>query len=44
MMVTIPGVLSAQEAAGFRAALEAADWRDGRLTAGHLAARAKQNH
>ncbi|MEG1679270.1 MAG: PKHD-type hydroxylase, partial [Stenotrophomonas sp.] len=30
MLLHIPNVLSAEEVAGFRRALEAADWADGR--------------
>jgi PKHD-type hydroxylase len=42
-MVIIPGLLSADEVASFRAALHRAQWIDGRATAGHLSARAKSN-
>jgi len=43
MMVEIPGVLTPDEVKQFRTRLEAADWRDGRHTAGHVAARVKAN-
>ena len=43
MLVTVPDLLSTDEAAGVRARLEAAEWEDGRATAGHRAARVKAN-
>lgn len=43
MLVHIPQVLTAGQVAECRAALAAADWVDGRATAGHHAARAKDN-
>ena len=43
MLLTIPGVLEAQEAASFRQALEGAEWNDGRATAGYLSQRVKNN-
>jgi PKHD-type hydroxylase len=43
MMLTIPDVLTADELRQCRAALEEANWQDGRLTAGHLAINAKSN-
>ena len=43
MLLTIPGVLDAQEAASFRQALDAAEWGDGRATAGYLSQRVKDN-
>jgi hypothetical protein len=43
MMLHIPGVLSPADVAQMREALEAAEWEDGRVTAGHLAVRAKAN-
>jgi len=43
MLLVIPGVLEAQEAASFRQALEAAEWSDGRATAGYLSQRVKDN-
>jgi PKHD-type hydroxylase len=43
MMLHIPGILTAEEAAEHRQALEGADWVDGRGTAGHMSAAVKQN-
>jgi len=43
MLVEIPDVLSAPELAEVRRIIEAADFIDGRVTAGELAARAKHN-
>lgn len=43
MLVKIPSVLSAAEVADMRARLEAADWVDGRVTAGAQSALAKHN-
>ncbi len=43
MLIEIPAVLSPAEVTAVRARLEAAEWRDGGGTAGHLAARAKTN-
>jgi PKHD-type hydroxylase len=43
MLLHIADVLSEQEAASYRAALEAADWIDGRVTAGIQSARTKDN-
>lgn len=43
MLVEIAEVLSQDEAAGFRDRLQQAGWRDGRDTAGHVAARMKSN-
>jgi PKHD-type hydroxylase len=43
MLLHIPGVLPADQAAHCRAALDAAEWVDGRVTAGHQSARAKRN-
>ncbi len=43
MMLHIPGLLSAEDAAAYRQALDGANWRDGRATAGHLSATVKQN-
>jgi PKHD-type hydroxylase len=43
MLVRIPQVLSAQQVKDCRAALETADWSDGRATAGYLSARVKDN-
>jgi PKHD-type hydroxylase len=43
MLVRIPQVLNAQQVKDCRAALETADWSDGRATAGYLSARVKDN-
>ena len=43
MLVTVPAVLSSSEVSDFRMALSDADWVDGRVTAGHQSARAKDN-
>jgi PKHD-type hydroxylase len=43
MLLHIPGVLAADEVARCRAALDAADWADGRITAGYQSAQAKHN-
>lgn len=43
MLLPIPDVLDADQIARFRAALDAADWADGRVTAGHQSAKAKNN-
>jgi PKHD-type hydroxylase len=43
MLLAIPNVLSAAQAAEFRAELERADWVDGRVTAGHQSAQVKYN-
>jgi PKHD-type hydroxylase len=43
MLLTIPDVLTAEEAAAFRQALESAEWSDGRATAGYLSQRVKNN-
>lgn len=43
MLLAIPNVLSAAEAAEALAALKAADWTDGRVTAGHQSAQVKDN-
>jgi len=43
MLLHIDGVLSPEEAAEHRAALESAEWIDGRATAGYQSARAKGN-
>jgi PKHD-type hydroxylase len=43
MIIQIPDVLSAAEVGRCRELLEGANWTDGRATAGHTAARAKQN-
>jgi PKHD-type hydroxylase len=43
MLIQIPDVLSADQVAEGRRALDAAEWTDGRVTAGHQSARAKRN-
>ncbi len=43
MLLQIPKVLSAEQVAQARTLLDAADWVDGRITAGHQGARVKDN-
>jgi PKHD-type hydroxylase len=43
MLIQIPEILSAEQVAEARRALDAAEWQDGRVTAGHQSARAKRN-
>ena len=43
MLLSIPDVLSAHQVAEARSILEAAEWVDGRATAGHQGARVKNN-
>jgi len=43
MLLHIDNVLSPEEASSYRAALERADWVDGRVTAGYQSARTKHN-
>jgi PKHD-type hydroxylase len=43
MLLQIPEVLTVEQVAHCRELLEAADWIDGRVTAGHQSARAKDN-
>ncbi len=43
MLLQIPDVLSAEQVAQCRQLLEQAEWIDGRVTAGHQSARAKDN-
>lgn len=43
MVIEIPELFDAEEVREIRAALEEADWTDGRTTAGHRAALVKQN-
>ena len=43
MIVCIPDVLSPDQTAELRALLEAAEWEDGKATAGHQAVKAKDN-
>jgi PKHD-type hydroxylase len=43
MLLAIPDVLTAEQVAECRQMLEQAEWADGRITAGHQSARAKDN-
>jgi PKHD-type hydroxylase len=43
MLLDIPNVLTADQVAAARHALDQAEWVDGRVTAGHQSARAKRN-
>jgi PKHD-type hydroxylase len=43
MLIQIPGVLNAEQVAHGRRLLDGADWIDGRVTAGHQSALAKDN-
>jgi PKHD-type hydroxylase len=43
MIIAIPNVLNPEQVAAARQQLDAADWVDGRATAGHQAARSKDN-
>ena len=43
MLLHIPDVLTAEQVAHARRLLDAAEWVDGRVTAGHQSARAKDN-
>jgi PKHD-type hydroxylase len=43
MLIQIPDVLSAEQVADMRRRLDAADWVDGRVTAGHQSAMVKNN-
>lgn len=43
MLLSIPDILSPGQVAAFRQRLDAADWADGRITAGHQSAKAKDN-
>jgi PKHD-type hydroxylase len=43
MLITVPNVLSAPEVAAARQLMEQAEWVDGKVTAGHQSARAKDN-
>ena len=43
MLLAIPDVLTSEQVAQARQILEQADWVDGRVTAGHQSARAKDN-
>ena len=44
MLITIPDVLSVGEVAQARAKLDAAEWVDGKVTAGYQAQKVKENH
>jgi len=43
LLLSIPDVLTAEQVSHARQVLEAADWVDGRVTAGHQSARSKDN-
>jgi len=43
MLITIPNVLDAEQVAQARKLLDGAEWVDGRVTAGHQSAKAKDN-
>ena len=43
MLLTIPDVLNAAQVNRSREILNAAEWMDGKVTAGHQSARAKDN-
>ena len=43
MLIEVPAVLTREQAADARQILETTDWVDGRVTAGHQSARAKDN-
>jgi PKHD-type hydroxylase len=43
MLLAVPDVLTAEEVAHSRQVMDAAEWVDGRVTAGHQSARAKDN-
>jgi len=43
MLLHVPGVLTKEQVERCRRELDAADWVDGRVTAGHQSARAKEN-
>ncbi len=43
MLLHIPGIFTTEEAARIRAALEQAEWADGKATAGYQSAKAKHN-
>ena len=43
MLITIPDVLTTDEVAQARAVLDAAEWVDGKVTAGYQAQRVKEN-
>lgn len=43
MLLQVPNVLTAEQVAQFRQALDEADWADGRITAGYQSSQAKHN-
>ena len=43
MLINIPDVLTAEQVAEGRKLLDSAEWVDGKVTAGHQSARAKNN-
>ena len=43
MLLQVPNLLTAEQVASCRKTLEAAEWVDGRITAGHQSARTKNN-
>ncbi len=43
MLLEIPGLLNPRQVQQFRQKLDQADWRDGRVTAGHQSAKVKHN-
>lgn len=43
MLLHVPEILSKADVAALRARLDAADWKDGRITAGHQSAQVKRN-
>lgn len=43
MLLHVPNVLTAEQVAECRRQLDAADWVDGRVTAGHQSAKSKDN-
>jgi PKHD-type hydroxylase len=43
MLLHLPGLLDATQVAECRAALETAEWSDGKATAGYLSSRVKDN-
>ena len=43
MLIVVPDVLSAEQVAEARKLLDAAEWVDGKVTAGYQSARAKDN-
>lgn len=43
MLITVPDLLNSEQVAAAKAILEGAEWVDGRVTAGHQSAKAKDN-